>query len=61
MSGNVLPNQAIGLPAAPGAANVSNVSTTVAPTFNVAESLFNDPVAVRKLQNLMLGVLTEAL
>jgi hypothetical protein len=61
MSGNVLPNQAIGLPAAPGAANVSNVSTTVSPTFNVAESLFNDPVAVRKLQNLMLGVLTEAL
>jgi hypothetical protein len=61
MSGTVLPNQAINLPAGPGAANVSNVSTTVSPTFNVAESLFNDPIAVRKLQNLMLGVLTEAL
>lgn len=57
--GYVVPNAAIG-----GA--VSNVSTvfnqqrSIAPTFNVAEDMFNNPVVMRRLQNLILGVLVEA-
>jgi hypothetical protein len=58
-SGMVVPNAALG----PGMASVSNTynnQRNVAPTFNVAESLFNDPIAVRKLQNIILSVLAEA-
>lgn len=57
--GYVVPNAAIG-----GA--VSNVSTvfnqqrSIAPTFNVAEDMFRNPVVVRRLQNLIMGVLVEA-
>lgn len=60
MSGRIMP-QVVSLPAPPAAQTVSNVSTTVSPSFNVAESLFNDPIAVRKLQNIVMSVLVEAL
>jgi hypothetical protein len=59
-AGQILP-QVVTLPAPPVAQAVSNVSTTVSPSFNVSESLFADPVAVRRLQNLVMGVLVEAL
>jgi len=49
------------LPAPPAAQNVNNVSTTVSPNFNVSESLFSDPVAVRKLQNIVLETMTGVL
>lgn len=59
-SGRIMP-QVVSLPAPPAAQSISNVSTTVSPSFNVSDSLFDDPVAVRKLQNLIMGVIVEAL
>jgi len=52
-AGAIMP-QVVSLPAPPAAQTVSNVSTSVSPTFNVAESIFDDPVATRKLQNLIM-------
>ncbi len=57
--GYVVPNAALG-PAVSNISTVFNNQRSIAPTFNVAESLFSDPVAVRKLQNLILGVMVEA-
>ena len=55
-SGQIVPTIA-----SPIAQTVSNVSTTLSPTFNVAEDIFNNPVAMRQLQNIILGVLVEAI
>jgi hypothetical protein len=54
-AGAVLANT-VTLPAPAAAQTVSNVSTSLSNSFNVSESLFSDPVATRKLQNLIMEV-----
>jgi hypothetical protein len=62
-AGTIIPNQAIFSPPARGgfeslrgASSITNNS----PTFNLAESMFSDPIARRNLTNFVLGVLAES-
>lgn len=60
-AGTIIPNNAIFSPpaqASPAGAS-SMTSITNSPTFNLAESMFQDPVARRQLTNFVLGVLAE--
>jgi hypothetical protein len=58
-AGMVVPAAALG-PGMAGVSNTYNNQRSVAPTFNVAQDLFANPVARRQLQNLILSVLMEA-
>ncbi len=60
-AGTIIPNDAIfSPPAQPSPAGASSMtSVTNNPTFNLAESMFKDPVARRQLTNFVLGVLAE--
>jgi hypothetical protein len=61
-AGTIIPNNAIfSPPAQPSPAGGSSMtSITNNPTFTLAESMFQDPVARRQLTNFVLGVLAEA-
>jgi hypothetical protein len=61
-AGTIIPNNAIFSPPAQPAplGGVNNTSVTNSPTFNLAESMFQDPIARRNLTNFVLGVLAEA-
>lgn len=60
-AGTIIPNDTIfsppPQPSPAGAASMSSVTNN--PTFNLAESMFKDPVARRQLTNFVLGVLAE--
>lgn len=60
-AGTIIPNSAIfSPPAAPSMlGGGSNTNVTNNPTFNLAESMFQDPIARRNLTNFVLGVLAE--
>jgi len=60
-AGAVLPNAAVSMPGSPSLSNVYNNQRSMSNTINLADSLFDNPTNVRKMQNIILGVLAEAL
>lgn len=60
-AGTIIPNNAIFSPPAQPSplTQMSSSVTNNSPTFNLAESMFQDPIARRNLTNFVLGVLAE--
>ena len=63
VSGSIIPNQTLmAQPFLPSAGNISNADNRrIIESLNVAEDMFNDPVALAKLQNLIKQAILETL